>query len=79
MQIGRLKEIIKDYKDDEHIAIIFFEKDEAEIRYDLEVGDSSIDENWVHIVESFESDKRLESLADTVFDDAVFHNLADKE
>ena len=69
MRISELRRIIADYKDDEHIAIKFFEKHEAEERYAPE--DDEVDVNWEYIVQSFERDGELDNVASNCFDEAI--------
>jgi hypothetical protein len=76
MQISQLRRIIADYKDDEHIAIKFYEKYEAEERYAPE--DDEVDVNWEYIVQAFERDEELDDVASNCFDEAISFCLLSK-
>lgn len=69
--VATIKEIIKDYKDDDVIAIKYFELHEAEEIYQPEAGDSIIADNWSHIAQQWEKDGEVDQVTSDAFREAI--------
>lgn len=79
MRIGELREMIKDCKDSDHIAIKFFTLNDAEQMYAPPLDDSIVEDNWEYIVKTWQEDEALTDIASHAFEEAILHNLPDKD
>ena len=79
MQVGHLRKIFEQLKDDDVVAVVIYTIDDAIRTYDPIAGDSVVEDNWKYIVDTFESDGELNAVADTCFDEAIYHNIPSKD
>lgn len=68
MKVLELQNILSTMKETDELAIVFFEKEEAEQCADMQLTDGQ----WSRIVTKWTTNKTLNQVADETFDDAVW-------
>ena len=68
MKIAELQAMLSKMPQEEDIAIIFFDKGEAEMHADKDITNAQ----WSRIVNKWQQNKTLNQVADELFSDAVW-------
>lgn len=68
MRVGELRTIIADASDTDELAIVFFDKEEAEMHAEKEITNGQ----WSRIVNKWTTNKTLNQVADETFSETVW-------